>query len=123
MLRNWKPTTRPQESLLIVLGRRLYQLDVTFHGSEVIEHKDTKVPAVRIKGSLFKLDLLPGEDQKARAIQLWFSDDARRTPLRALASTALGDAVIDIRSLAYQPPLSCPKTSSQALAGPEAAER
>lgn len=106
-LRHWRPHEQSSESLLVVLGRRLYELEVRFMGPEPIEHAGARQAAVRVDGTLYKIDLKPNESPQARSFSVWFGDDERRLPLRAVASTGLGDVRVELRSHEIEPAASC----------------
>ncbi len=112
-LRYWRPSERMSESLLVVLGRRLYELEVRYTGAEPIEYAGARRGAVRIDGTLYKIDLNPNESQRPRQFSVWFTDDERRLPLRAVGSTGMGDVRVELDSYQARPPAVCPQLAAQ----------
>jgi hypothetical protein len=88
-LRSWRPPPESQSDLLVVMGRHLWHLEVTFKGPDVVTSAEGPRPAVRIEGMATKQSKNPDKRTK-RKFFAWFSDDDDRVPLRGLAESEFG---------------------------------
>jgi hypothetical protein len=100
-LRAWRPAPQTSAELLVVMGRHLWRLEVTFQGPDVVTTATGPRPAVRIEGLAAKQTGEP-DDRPQRKFYLWYSDDTDRVPLRALAESEFGP--VEIVTTSY----SCP---------------
>ncbi len=105
LLRSWRPLPGTKGEFLVVLGRRLWHVDLVFEGPDVVLGSAGPRPAVVIEGVARKLDSDPRE-RAERRFRVWFSDDADRAPLRAVAESEFGR--VEIEATSY----SCPDCGS-----------
>jgi hypothetical protein len=96
-LRGWRAPPGAVRTVYIVGGRRLWRVDVTFAGSEVIGSALGTRRVVRYEGKSYRVTgRLAVEPKPARTFTVWLSDDADRVPLKVTAKTELGDIAMDL---------------------------
>ncbi len=98
LLRHWRPRIGTLGYFYVVLGRRLWRADVEYKGREVVVVDGVPKVAVGIEGTAYRLRGTPGKKYEPREFALWFSDDARRIPVRAIGKSSLGPVIIDLTS-------------------------
>jgi hypothetical protein len=99
LLRSWRPPPGTKGDFLVVLGRRLWHVDLVFQGPDVAVMNDGPRPAVLIEGLARRLDGDPRE-RPERRFRVWVSDDVDRVPLRALAESEFGNVQLEATSYA-----------------------
>jgi hypothetical protein len=114
LLRAWRPIPGAQTEFFAVMGRRMWQIEVTFEGPDVVLMEGAPRPAVLLQGTARRI---ADEERlrKRRDFRVWFSDDSERIPLRALAESEFGNVQMEVASYA------CPGCESvcPAVAGKE----
>lgn len=91
-LRHWSPEVRPRARVHLLLGKRLWRVELTFRGREVLDRDEGPRPALRIDGvgQRLRKSLEPSK-ARPRSFAVWISDDAERVPLRFLMDTKAGE--------------------------------
>ena len=100
-LRSWRPRPESESDLLVVMGRHLWHLEVTYKGPDVVTSAHGPRPAVRLEGLATKQSNDPSK-RTSRKFFMWFSDDDDRVPLRGLAESEFGP--VELIATGY----SCP---------------
>jgi hypothetical protein len=97
-LRGWKGTKGAMRTVYVIGGRRLWRIDVTYRGLETIGSALGNRRAVVFDGRSFRArpSMASESDKPARTFSVWLSDDADRVPLKVVATTELGDIVMDL---------------------------
>ncbi|HET7502289.1 MAG TPA: DUF3108 domain-containing protein [Kofleriaceae bacterium] len=97
-VRGWRATPGATRSVLVVGGRRLWRVDVTYVGEDTIGSAIGNRRAIHFTGASYRTrrDLTPESDRPTRTFSVWLSDDADRVPLKVTARTELGDIVMDL---------------------------
>lgn len=97
-LRSWKGTRGATRTVYVVGGRRLWRVDVTYAGETTIGSALGNRRAVKYTGKSYRSrgDLSIEANKPGRTFSVWLSDDADRVPLKVVASTELGDIVMDL---------------------------
>ncbi len=97
-LRGWKGTRGEVRTVYVIGGRRLWRVDVTYTGESTIGSALGNRRAVEYTGMSYRArgDLTLESDKPTRTFAVWLSDDADRVPLKVVASTELGDIVMDL---------------------------
>jgi hypothetical protein len=97
-LRGWKGKKGDNRTVYVVGGRRLWRVDVTYAGEETIGSVLGNRRAIMFDGKSYRarhnMSVDPGKP--ARTFRVWLSDDADRVPLKVVATTELGDIVMDL---------------------------
>jgi hypothetical protein len=99
LLRSWRPVPGAKTDFFAVMGRRLWQIEVSFAGPDVAVIGGAPRPAVLIEGTARRIADEP-RLRKQRDFRLWFSDDSERIPLRALAESEFGTVQIEANGYA-----------------------
>jgi hypothetical protein len=113
LIRSWRPVPGTKGEFLVVLGRRLWHVDLVFKGPDVVVGSDGPRPAVEIEGLARKIHTDPGEHTERR-FRVWVSDDRDRVPVRVLADSEFGNVEIDATSYA------CPSCGDVCAPAPSA---
>jgi hypothetical protein len=97
-LRSWRGTKGQMRTVYVVGGRRLWRIDVTYAGEETIGSAVGNRRAIVFDGKSYRArnNLTIEGDKPARTFKVWLSDDADRVPLKVVATTELGDIVMDL---------------------------
>jgi hypothetical protein len=97
-LRGWKAAKGATRTVYVIGGRRLWRIDVTHGGSEAIGSALGNRRAVKFKGKSYRAraNMAIESDRPTRTFSVWLSDDADRVPLKVVATTELGDIVMDL---------------------------
>lgn len=93
-LRAWEPEPGARVYFYSVSGQRVWRTDLTFRGSETVRTAMGLRAALHFAGSSARLNhrsLDVDTSRSPRSIDMWFSDDVHRMPLRVVAGTELGD--------------------------------
>lgn len=96
-IRNWRPRLGDKGTLYIVLGRRLWRVDLVARGAEVITIDKQPRVAFRVDGHAARL-ALPELPPIERDFGLWLSEGSERIPLRLVADSKLGEITILLRN-------------------------
>jgi hypothetical protein len=92
-LRAWEPDPGAVVYFYSASGRRVWRTELEFRGSETVRTAMGLRAALHYAGSAVRLNhrsLEADASRPPRKIELWFSDDAHRMPLRVLAHTEYG---------------------------------
>ncbi|MBK9031610.1 MAG: DUF3108 domain-containing protein [Myxococcales bacterium] len=97
-MRVWQDPPGATRTLWVLGGRRIWKLELTLRGTEVIGTYGGNQAALRIDGvaSRAYANLTLDTRKPPRTFSLWMSDDADRVPFRVVAGTELGDVTIDL---------------------------
>lgn len=97
-IRGWKAVRGDTRTVFVIGGRRLWRIDMTYAGEESIGSALGNRRAIRFEGKSFRarpnMSIEPGKP--TRSFTVWLSDDGDRVPLKVVASTELGDIVMDL---------------------------
>ena len=98
-LRHWRPEPGERRTVFIIGGRRLWRIDLTAGGSEVVGTALGNRKTQRLNGRAFRArgDLSVDAGPPGRTFSVWMSDDGDRVPLRVTAQTELGSVEIDLQ--------------------------
>ncbi len=99
-MRIWEGAPGEARRLYLVGGKRIWQTDMTWVGSETIGTRLGNQQAIRLDGVSLRVTkrLTPEAGKKARTFSVWMSDDGDRAPLLVVAHTELGDVKIELTS-------------------------
>ena len=92
LLRSWHPRLGESGYFYVVLGRRLWRVDVTAAGPQVIKANGFPQLTHRIDG--VGVRLWQPSEVEPRRFSLWLSEDAERVPLRMLADASFGEVTM-----------------------------
>jgi uncharacterized protein DUF3108 len=94
LLRSWRPRLGELGYFYVVLGRRLWRVDVTSAGPQVLKTEGSPRLTHRIDGVAARL----WEPSQAapRHFTLWLSEDADRVPVRMLADASFGEVTMTL---------------------------
>ncbi len=97
-LRGWRATPGAKRSVFVVGGRRLWRVDVTYAGQDTIGSAIGNRRAIRFTGESYRAgtNFALESNRPSRTFTVWLSDDADRVPLKVVASTELGNIVMDL---------------------------
>ncbi|MGE3459557.1 MAG: DUF3108 domain-containing protein [Kofleriaceae bacterium] len=97
-LRGWRANVGAQRRVFIIGGRRVWRVDLTYGGITTIGSALGNRRAVRYDGRAFraKHNLKVESTKPGRTFSVWLSDDADRVPLKMVATTELGEVVMDL---------------------------
>ncbi|MBP9086558.1 MAG: DUF3108 domain-containing protein [Kofleriaceae bacterium] len=98
-LRHWRPQVGEQRSVFIIGGRRLWRIDLTAAGAEIVGTSVGNRKSQRLNGKAFRArrDLSIDAGPPGRTFSVWMSDDGDRVPLRVTAETELGRVEIELQ--------------------------
>jgi hypothetical protein len=82
----------------VLLGERLWRAELVYRGPETIETGGRARRAVKIEGTTYKLAKDSEDQEKPRRFTLWFSDDERRAPLKAVSEASFGTVHLSFTS-------------------------
>ncbi len=94
LLRTWRPRLGEQAYFYVVLGRRLWRVDVTSEGPQVIKVQGSARLTHRIDGVGVRL-WRPSE-APPKHFSLWLSEDADRVPLRMVGDASFGEVTMTL---------------------------
>jgi hypothetical protein len=94
LLRAWRPRLGEQAYFYVVLGRRLWRVDVTSEGPQVIKAQGGARLTHRIDGVGVRL-WRPSE-APPKHFSLWLSEDAARVPLRMVGDASFGEVTMTL---------------------------
>jgi len=103
-MRVWQAEPGATRTLWVLGGRRVWQAAMTMGERETIDTYVGQQPAIRIDGVARRAsaDRTIDVGKPPRTFSVWLSDDADRVPFRFVATTELGDIVIEL--VDYQRP-------------------
>lgn len=103
-MRIWEAPAGTARTLWVLGGRRVWQAEMTMGPREVIATYVGNQAAIRIDGVARRAlpNLSIDTARKPRTFSVWLSDDADRVPFKVVATTELGDVVIEL--VDYQRP-------------------
>jgi hypothetical protein len=94
LLRSWRPRLGEAAYFFIVLGRRLWRVDVTAAGPQVITSQGGPRLTHRIDG--IGVRLWESAETSPRRFSVWLSEDAHRVPVRMLADASFGEVIMTL---------------------------
>ncbi len=94
LLRAWRPRLDEVGYFYVVLGRRLWRVDVRHVGPEMIRAQGTPQLAQRLDG--VSVRLWQPEKAEPRRFSLWLSADDARVPLRMVADASFGQVTLGL---------------------------
>jgi hypothetical protein len=112
LLRSWRPRLGELGYFYVVLGRRLWRVQATSAGPQVIKTQGSPRLTHRIDGVAMRLWEPSGA--APRRFTLWLSEDAHRVPVRMLAEASFGEVTMTLTERADggaecgPPPLASP---------------
>lgn len=97
-LRGWKAHKGAERTVFVIGGRRLWRIDVTHAGGEDIGTALGNRRAIVFHGKSYRArpNMQLETSKAARTFTVWLSDDADRVPLKVVATTELGDIVMEL---------------------------
>jgi hypothetical protein len=98
-MRGWRATAGTTKQIYVVGGRRLWRVDMTFVGTEMVGSAVGNRRTVHLAGAAFRAKpnlQLEGPGKATRTFDVWISDDADRVPLKMAAHTELGDVAMEL---------------------------
>jgi len=97
-LRGWRAAPGAMRSVLVVGGRRVWRVDVTYAGEDTIGSALGNRRAVRYTGQGYRTrrNMTAETDRPARTFSVWLTDDADRVPLKVTAKTELGEIAMEL---------------------------
>lgn len=96
-IRSWRPRLGERGLLYIVLGRRLWRVELQALGLEMLRVEGQPRLTHHISGHATRLPL-PELASVERNFGLWLSEGAERIPLRLVATSKLGELTIRLTS-------------------------
>lgn len=94
LLRSWRPRLEEAAYFYVVLGRKLWRVDVTAEGPQVIKAQGAPRLTHRIDGVAVRLG--EAADSASRRFSLWLSEDAARVPVRMVADASFGEITMTL---------------------------
>jgi Protein of unknown function (DUF3108) len=97
-VRGWRATPGTRRSVFVVGGRRLWRIDVTYAGEDMVGTSLGNRRAVRFTGESYRANrrLVVESDKPSRTFTVWLTDDADRVPLKVAAKTELGEIAMEL---------------------------
>jgi hypothetical protein len=102
-LRTWSGSLGSRDVMHVLLGRRLWRLDLHVAARETVWSGDESRDAVRIDGIARRMmtrQLQPGRAK--RSWSLWVSDDDQRMPLRASVQTRKHTVELELTDYSFE---------------------
>jgi hypothetical protein len=96
LLRSWRPRLGELGYFYVVVGRRLWRVDLKFAGPEVILAQGTPRLTQRIDGTSVRL--WQTQESDPRRFSLWLSEDPDRVPLSLVADASVGEVRLTLTS-------------------------
>lgn len=112
LLRSWRPRLGELGYFYVVVGRRLWRVDLKFAGPEVITAQGATRLTQRIDGTSVRL--WQTEESDPRRFSLWLSEDPDRVPLSLVADSSAGEVRLALTSR-EQGEGDCPKPPASAV--------
>jgi hypothetical protein len=97
-VRGWRAAKGQTRSVFVVGGKRLWRVEMTYVGDEVVGTALGNRQAIRLDGASYKARATgqAAEAKATRTFSVWLSDDADRVPLRVVGHTELGDVTMEL---------------------------
>jgi hypothetical protein len=113
LLRHWRPRLGEKGYFYVVLGRRLWRVEATAAGPEMLQTESGPQLTHRLDGTSVRL--WQPTEVEPRRFSLWLSEDSSRAPLRMVADASFGE--VSLRLLRRQPnPSDCARVTAPAEA-------
>lgn len=94
LLRSWRPRLGEAAHFFVVLGRRLWRVEVSARGPEMLTHQGVPQLGYRIDGEAVRL--WEPSQIAPRRFSMWFSEDPARVPLRMVADASFGRVTLTL---------------------------
>jgi hypothetical protein len=94
LLRAWRPRLEETAYFYVVLGRRLWRVDVAAKGPQVIKIDGVPQLTYRIDG--IGVRAWQPSEVEPRHFSLWLSEDPDRVPLRMVADASFGEVTMTL---------------------------
>jgi hypothetical protein len=94
LLRSWRPRLGEVGYFYVVLGRRLWRVEVTAAGPQVIRAQGVPQLTQRLDG--VSVRLWQPSEVEPRRFSLWLSEDQARAPLRMVADASFGEVTLTL---------------------------
>lgn len=94
LLRSWRPRLNDTAYFYVVLGRRLWRVEVSAAGPEVIKTNGVPQLTHRIDG--VGVRLWQPSEAAPRRFSVWLSEGAERVPLRMVADASFGQVTMTL---------------------------
>jgi hypothetical protein len=102
LLRAWRPRLGEEAYFYAVLGRRLWRVDVSSAGPEMIGTEQGPQLSHRIEGVAVRL--WQPDEVTPRHFSVWLSEAAERVPLRVVADASFGEVSLTLTGRALESP-------------------
>jgi len=117
ILRNWRPRLGQKGYFYVVLGRRLWRVEATSQGPEMLQTEAGPQLTYRLDG--VSVRLWQPSEVEPRRFSLWLSEGADHVPLRMVADASFGE--VSLTMLRRQAnPSDCERETAQVEALPAA---
>lgn len=94
LLRAWRPRLDEAAYFYVVLGRKLWRVDVRAVGPQVIKTQGSPRLTHRVDGVAVRLQQSP--EVGPRRFSVWLSEDAERVPVRMVADASFGELTMTL---------------------------
>jgi hypothetical protein len=94
LLRAWRPRLDEAAYFYVVLGRKLWRVDVRAVGPQVIKAQGSPRLTHRVDGVAVRLQQSP--EVAPRRFSVWLSEDADRVPVRMVADASFGELTMTL---------------------------
>jgi len=94
LLRAWRPRLDEAAYFYVVLGRKLWRVDVRAAGPQVIKALGSPRLTHRVDGVAVRLQQSP--EVGPRRFSVWLSEDADRVPVRMVADASFGELTMTL---------------------------
>ncbi|MEY4549623.1 MAG: hypothetical protein RL685_5818 [Pseudomonadota bacterium] len=94
LLRSWRPRLNEVGYFYVVLGRRLWRVDVRHVGPEMLQAQGVPQLTQRLDG--VSVRLWQPDEVEPRRFSIWLSADAARAPLRMVADASFGQVMLTL---------------------------
>jgi hypothetical protein len=94
LLRAWRPRLDEAAYFYVVLGRKLWRVDVRAAGPQVIKTQGAPRLTYRVDGVAVRL--WRSSDAAPRQFSVWLSEDSDRVPVRMVADASFGELTMTL---------------------------
>lgn len=94
LLRTWRPRLGEAAYFYVVLGRKLWRVDVSAAGPQVIKTQGAPRLTHRVDGVAVRLQQSP--EVAPRRFSVWLSEDSDRVPVRMVADASFGELTMTL---------------------------
>lgn len=94
LLRTWRPRLDEAAYFYVVLGRKLWRVDVSAAGPQVIKTQGAPRLTHRLDGVAVRLQQSP--EVAPRRFSVWLSEDSERVPVRMVADASFGELTMTL---------------------------